>query len=84
MNAISSSIMFDVAVAVQRERIERAAKERQIREAAGQRGQFQIVAAIRRAFGGALIAVGQSVHGERAEAIDNATVPSAGTLRLAR
>lgn len=85
MYAIPSALVSDIANAIQDERLRRSAEARLIREAKrGQHGQSKVLASVRRAFGGALIALGQSVHGERADAIDSTTVPSTGSLRLAR
>lgn len=85
MYAIPSALIFDIANSIQNDRMNQAGEARLIREALGGQGsQFQLFASVRRAFGGALIALGQSVHGQRAQANDHNTVPSTGTLRLAR
>jgi hypothetical protein len=85
MFGIPSSLVYEVALAVQSERIERASQAMQVREAArGGHGRFHVIVAIRHGFGRALIALGQSVHGARIDANDHSSVPSSGTLRLAR
>jgi hypothetical protein len=85
MYGIPSALTYDVAVATQKDYLNRADHAHLMREAASSRhGQVFILGSIRRAIGNALIAAGRSVGGDRVEPIDLSEVPSVGAVGLAR
>jgi len=85
MYGMPSILAYDLALAAQNDKLARASHVQLVLEATkGQHSRFQPFKSIRRGFGSALIALGQSVHGERIDQQDHSSVPSTGTLRMAR
>lgn len=83
INGIHPAISYDLAQLASREQAIRLSKAYLIAEAnRGSVRRFGVVRSIRASFGGAMIAVGQRVRGERVEIADAS--PSAATLRMAR
>jgi len=84
MNGNHPQLAFDLAKIARNEKIARANQARLISEAkCGREKRIGIVAVSRRIFGGAIINLGQAVHGGRVEQVDASAVSTA-TLRMAR
>jgi len=84
MYGIPTSLTYDLALSAQNDRLNQAVYGMLVREAVDRPGRIGLAGWIRHRFGGALIALGQLVHGGRNDVSDHSTVPSPGTLRLAR
>lgn len=83
MNGMHPLFSFDLAKLARDDEMRRARRSMLIHEAqAGQKRNASIVRSVRRAFGGAIISVGQRIHGERREILD--VSPSPAELRMAR
>jgi hypothetical protein len=77
-------LAFDLCKLARQDEMRRANKQRLVAEAKEGRGpRAGMVTASRRIFGGAIINLGQAVHGERLEQIEGPAVSTA-TLRMAR
>lgn len=84
VNGNHPQLAFDLTKLARQEELRRANKARLLAEARGVRGERTgIVTASRRIFGGAIISLGQAVHGERIEQAEAQPVATA-TLRMAR
>lgn len=80
---VHPAMSFDLAKLASHEQALRLNKARLIAEANHGSGQrASVIRSIRATFGGAMIAVGHRVRGERGECVE--TSPSAAALRIAR